>query len=146
MECHGDSCTPLVARDPFPMEPEDTEMPDAPYDGGQSYDGGQQATSDRSAGIGMEFECAWIQFHSEQAKNDLDEDKTFQSKGKVVAGKTGTNWKFTADDLKRKGDLDLEIQLDGKNCKVGTDALWQAMDAATKELVTLVRILSPCSD
>ena len=146
MESNGAARAPLVVRDPIPMEPEDTDMPDAPYDGGESYDGGQEATSDRSAGIGMEFECAWIQFHSEQAKNDPDEDTTFRSKGKVVAGKTGTNWKFTADDLKRKGDLDLEIQLDGRNCKVGTDALWQAMDAATKELVMLARTFFPCFD
>ena len=114
----------LIPRDPVPME-------DAPYDGGQS------ATPDRSAGIGMEFETVYIQFSSQKAKNDDDPEKTYESKGKMVNGLRGTNWKLTADDLSRKGDLDAEIQLDGKLIKPGTDTLWRAILDAIRALVRL---------
>ncbi|KAL8827257.1 MAG: hypothetical protein Q9191_003292 [Dirinaria sp. TL-2023a] len=111
----------LLARNPVPMA-------DTPYDGGQS------ATSDRSAGIGMEYESVYIQFHSEKAKNDEDASKTFQSKGKLVNDLRGTNWQLTVDALDRKGDLDAEIILDGKSIKLGTDKLWEAIYDAIQEL------------
>ena len=130
LDQRGQAANPyLVARNPVPME--DVEMKDAPYDGGQS------ATPDRSAGIGMEYETIYIQFHSQKAKNDEDEGKTFQSKGKLVNGLRGTNWKLTADDVSRKGDLDAEIILDGKSIKLGTDTLWKAIHDAIRALVRL---------
>lgn len=77
------------------MEPEDCSGDDP--DAMEMDDGGQYATSDRSAGIGIEYESAAIQFESQSAKNDPDPGKTSQSKRALVNGLQGTNWKLTAD-------------------------------------------------
>ena len=109
-----------------------TEMPDAPDDGGQSPSTGKEA------GIGMEFETAYIQFSSKKAKAaDVDISKTYQSKRKVINGIRGDHYSFTADLLHRKGDVDLEIILDGKTIVPGTDVLWKTLGTAMARLVSL---------
>lgn len=118
------------------MEPEDCSGDDP--DPMEMDDGGQSATSDRSAGIGIEYESAYIQFESQSAKNDPDPGKTFQSKRALVNGLQGDNWKLTADLLgNRKGALDAEIVLDGTSIKPGTGELG---NAATDAMRTLVRL------
>jgi len=50
-------------------------------------------TADRSAGIGVEFECNRLLF---QADNDaVCPAEIYPLKGKVISGRTGTNWEFT---------------------------------------------------
>ena len=117
------------------MEPEDCSG-DEP-DPMEMDDGGQSATSDRSAGIGIEYESVYIQFESQSAKNDPDPGKTFQSKRALVNGLQGDNWKLTADLLRRPGALDAEIVLDGTSIKPGTGELAKAALDATKNLVRL---------
>lgn len=122
--CGGDCCAAnpgFTAPDPAPMED----------------DGGQSATSDRSAGIGIEYESAYIQFESANAKRDPDLGKTFQSKRKLVNGLQGPNWRLTADVLGRAGTLDAENVLDGRFIKPGTGDLGRAAHSAILKLVTL---------
>ena len=58
-------------EDPCAANPGFTE----PDPAAMEFDGGQSAASDRSAGIGMEYESAYIQFESDTAKRDPDPGK-----------------------------------------------------------------------
>ncbi len=110
----------------------------APDPAALEYDGGQSATSDRSAGLGMELESAYIQFESMTAKNDPNPKIASQSKGKTVNGLRGTNWRLTADVLPRPGGLDAEIVLDGRSIKPGTRDLGRAAHDAILKIVRLI--------
>lgn len=63
-------------------------------------------TSDKSAGIGIEFETAGIQFSS--VSGTCGADDTFQAKGEIVASRSGTNWELTADTLGGDDELSAE--------------------------------------
>ena len=75
-------------------------------DNGAPGDGGV------SAGLGIEYESAYLQFESQRGKNDPDPKLTSQSKRRLVNNLRGNNWRLTADLLgERKGVLDGEIVL-----------------------------------
>ena len=73
-------------------------------------------TADNTAGIGAEFESPFFQFKSEGCSaKDTD-----ASKGQVIAQRTGTNWKLTADSINSPGQVNAEYILNGENIKVGS--------------------------
>ena len=91
------------------------------------------ATSDRSPGIGVEFETGSIRFSSEKCtKPDTD-----GSKGKVVGNRQGDNWKLTADTIGDAGVLDAEYILDGTQIKLGTGKAAEAAAAVANDLVSI---------
>nr|POF22266.1 hypothetical protein CFP56_36351 [Quercus suber] len=69
-------------------------------------------TSDNTAGIGAEFESSMFVFTS-----DCSPDNTFPSKGKIIDGRSGTNWELTADTTLGAGRLTAEYILDGRQIK-----------------------------
>ena len=74
-------------------------------------------TADGTAGIGAEFESPVFYF----TNPDCSLDDTNAAKRKVIAKRTGDNWKLTADTGFGQGMVDAEYILDGANIKVGTD-------------------------
>ncbi|KAI0480399.1 hypothetical protein GGR56DRAFT_626001 [Xylariaceae sp. FL0804] len=106
---------------------------------GDAMNDEQPNPSDNSpAGIGAEFESTKFRLRNE----DCSKEDTWPSKGKVVAGKTGTNWKLTADTDSNAGALNMEFILDGTSIKVGSgDAQEAGADAAA-----LLRSWTPWAD
>lgn len=90
-------------------------------------------TSDKSAGIGMEFEAGMLWFFS---KTMQDRDDTWKLKGKLIGGRKGTNWELTGDTMLDEGLLNGEYILDGRAIKLGSGALAEAADACAKDLVS----------
>ena len=91
-------------------------------------------TSDKSAGLGVEFECSAILF----ASSGCSAGDTNQAKGKVVGDRKGTNWELTADttgDI--PGKLTAEYILDGKVIKIGDGTASAAAAAASSDLVRI---------
>lgn len=94
-------------------------------------------TSDKSAGLGMEFECSSISFGSP----GCSAGDTNQAKGKVVGNRKGTNWELTADTTPDiPGSLTAEYILDGKVIKIGDGTASAAAAAASSDLVRINRI------
>ncbi|KAF1969178.1 hypothetical protein BU23DRAFT_571747 [Bimuria novae-zelandiae CBS 107.79] len=75
---------------------------------------------DKQAGIGFEFELASILFEPKEKETCTDE-KTYAAKGRAITGRSGTNWKLTADTLSGKV-LDAEYILDGTTIKLGSQS------------------------
>ena len=103
-------------------------------------DNGNQAptldgpTSDRSPGIGVEFETSGIIIESK----DCDKPSTDTSKGAMVGNRQGDNWKLTADTtLNRAGALVAEYILDGTKIKLGTGKAAEAAAAVSNDIVIL---------
>ena len=91
-------------------------------------------TSDKSAGLGMEFECSAIVLRSPECSAQ----DTNQAKGKVVTGRKGTNWELTADTTSNvAGSLAPEYILDGTNIKIGDGTASVAAKAAFTDLVRI---------
>lgn len=89
-------------------------------------------TSDKSAGLGIEFECLAINFKS----SGCSAGDTNQAKGRVVGGRQGTNWELTADTtFNVPGRLTAEYILDGKVIKIGDGTASAAAVAASSDLV-----------
>ena len=84
-----------------------------------------------SAGIGAEFESG--QFRLKNPDCSLVDSN--ESKGKIIAGRTGTNFMLTAD-TNEAGVLNTEYILNGQNIKVGSGDAAKAGDAAAKDLVS----------
>nr|POE49464.1 hypothetical protein CFP56_50381 [Quercus suber] len=98
-------------------------------------------TSDRTAGLGVEFESL-----SKLLRNtDCSLVDTQASKGKIVAGRQGTNWKLTADTSENPGALSLEYVLDGTAIKIGTGAAADTGDAIAQDLVSPYQLHLTCS-
>lgn len=96
---------------------------------GDTLDG---PTSDRSAGIGVEFETAGIQSESK----GCDKSSTDSSKGKMVGDRQGDNWKRTADTTPdMPGRLDAEYILDGTQIKLETGKAADAAAAVANDIV-----------
>ncbi|KAI4948372.1 hypothetical protein J4E91_005794 [Alternaria rosae] len=74
-----------------------------------------RVNTDGTAGIGAEFETPEFYFETTCSAED-----TFAAKGKVVADRTGTNWKLTADSGSSEGKLYAEYIIDGVQVKVGS--------------------------
>jgi hypothetical protein len=87
---------------------------------------------DASAGIGAEFESG--QFKLKNSDCSLVDSNA--SKGKVIAGRTGTNFMLTAD-TNEAGALNTEYILNGQSIKVGSGDAAKAGAAAAKDLVSL---------
>jgi len=89
-------------------------------------------TSDGSAGIGAEFETTGFYFKN----SDCSPADTNAAKGQVISGRTGTNFKLTADNGFGQGELSAEYILDGTNIKIGSGDAARAGAAAAKDLVS----------
>ena len=89
-------------------------------------------TSDKSAGIGVEFESSNVILSQRScSKSDTD-----QAKGRLVGNRQGTNWKLTADTTQDiAGLLNAEYILDGTQIKIGTGAASVAAAAVSNDLV-----------
>ncbi|KAL8881308.1 MAG: hypothetical protein Q9198_001467 [Flavoplaca austrocitrina] len=95
-------------------------------------DNGNQAptldgpTSDKSPGIGVEFETSGVVFESK----GCDKSSTDKCKGKMVGGRQGENWMLTADTTSNiAGQLVAEYILDGTQIKLDTG---KAAEAAAR--------------
>lgn len=89
-------------------------------------------TSDKSAGIGVEFETSAVLFSSPKCS----ESDTNQAKGKVVGNRQGTNWELTADTTNNiAGTLVAEYILDGTQIKIGDGTATAAAAAVSGDLV-----------
>jgi len=95
-------------------------------------------TSDKSAGIGVEFEAGTVRFSS-TIKNGCSKEDTDASKGKLVNNRQGTNWKLTADTLGDKDLLDAEYILDGTQIKIGAGTAKEAAAAVANDFVSPTR-------
>lgn len=92
-------------------------------------------TSDKSAGIGVEFESGEILFAS--VSGNCDAKSTFALKGKMVAGRgEGQKWTLTADTQIDANRLDAEYIIDGKVVKIGSGDAGKAAAAIAADLVS----------
>lgn len=93
-------------------------------------------TSDRTAGIGIEFEAPVFYFTNPACSLD----DTFAAKKQLVGDsggwRTGTNFMLTADTSSEAGKITAEYILDGRNIKVGSGDAARAGAAATADLVS----------
>lgn len=90
-------------------------------------------TSDRSAGIGVEFEAQRVELISE----GCDKPSTDSSKGKMIGGRQGKNWKLTADiTLNVAGRLVAEYILDGTQIKLGSGTATEAAALVANDVVS----------
>lgn len=90
-------------------------------------------TSDKSAGLGIEFESSGVILSSK-----CTIENTNQAKGKVIGGRKGTNWKLTADTTNNvAGSLTAEYILDGTVIKIGDGTASAAAAAVSNNLVRI---------
>ena len=91
-------------------------------------------TSDRSAGIGVEFEASQVIL----SKPGCSLSDTNQAKGQKVGNRKGTYWKLTADTTSNiAGRLNAEYILDGTQIKIGTGTASAAAAAVSNDLVRM---------
>ena len=89
-------------------------------------------TSDKSAGIGVEFESLAVVFR----KSGCSAADTNQAKAQQVGEREGDNWQLTADTTQEiAGMLAAEYILNGKTIKVGTGAASAAAAAVSSDIV-----------
>ncbi|SLM39732.1 hypothetical protein LPUS_10336 [Lasallia pustulata] len=89
-------------------------------------------TSDKSAGIGVEFEVSAVVF----SKPGCSPADTNQAKGQQVGDRKGDNWQLTADTTSEiAGLLNAEYILNGKTIKVGTGAASAAAAAVSSDII-----------
>lgn len=96
-------------------------------------------TSDKSAGIGVEFESGAVLFQSKGtcAKPDID-----KSKGAQVNARKGTNWALTADTTASDaGFLTAEYILNGKTIKIGSGDAAKAASAVAGDIVSFLQTI-----
>ena len=90
--------------------------------------------SDKSAGIGVEFETGELRFLPNGACNKSDIDK---SKGTLVNNRQGRNWMLTTDTtLSDLGFLTAEYILNGKDIKIRSGDAAKAASAVTNDIVS----------
>ena len=107
-------------------DPNDSCLDEAP-----TLDG---PTSDKLAGIGVEFESSVVVF----TKNGCSAADTNQAKGQQVSGRKGDNWQLTADTTQEAaGMLTAEYILNGKTIKIGTGATSAAAAAVSSDIVRI---------
>ena len=99
-------------------------------------------TSDRSAGIGVEFEAGGILFFSDTCNKRKRKD-TEDSKGNLVGNRQGKNWKLTADTTPdAPGSLDAEYILLGTQIKLNTHEAREAAAAVAADVVCFAYIVA----
>lgn len=91
-----------------------------------------------TAGMGVEFESGTVQMVSVNGCSDAE---TFESKGKMIANRQGTNWMLTADTMAAGDGLDAEYILDGKTIKIGKDMAGPAAAGVAADIVSLTGLL-----
>lgn len=123
--CGSDSNPGEPSPDPKDPSPLSAAAIEAPTNDGP--------TSDKSAGIGMEFETGQLRFYSKT----VSEADTFKLKGKLIGGREGTNWKLTGDTMLDRGLLNAEYILDGAQIKLGSGDLAKATADVANDLVCL---------
>lgn len=97
------------------------------------------ATSDKSAGIGVEFESSGVTL----SQPGSSKSNTDQAKGKLVGNRKGTNWELTADTTSNiAGSLNAEYILDGTKIKIGTGVASAAAAAVSNDLVRVTANLT----
>lgn len=90
-------------------------------------------TSDKSAGLGVEFESSAVIFSSPQCSIS----DTNQAKGKLVGNRKGVNWELTADTTNEiAGQLTAEYILDGTQIKIGDGTASAAAAAVSGDLIS----------
>ena len=89
-------------------------------------------TADEAAGIGAEFESPAFYFKS----LECSVEDTNAAKKQLVAGRTGINWKLTADSTSDAGKVNAEYILDGTKIKVGSGDAARAGKAWVDDLVS----------
>ena len=89
------------------------------------------STADGTAGTGAEFESPIFYFTS----RGCSLEGTNAAKKQIVAQRTGTNWKLTADLTSNPG-FNAEHTLDGRNIKVGSGDGAAAVKAWTDDLLS----------
>ena len=95
-------------------------------------------TSDKSAGIGVEFESSGVGFSSPNC-NIQD---TNQAKGQQVSDRKGDNWQLTADTTTNiAGRLTAEYILNGQTIKIGTGAASAAAAAVSSDIVRTTYVM-----
>ncbi|KAK2764531.1 hypothetical protein FQN54_009226 [Arachnomyces sp. PD_36] len=95
-------------------------------------------SADRSPGIGVEFETGFITF----VDGLCSADDTNALKGKQIDGRSGSDWKLTADaTLEMSGRLQPEYILLGTTIKLGTGRA----EAAAAELEEDLKIWNPAN-
>ena len=95
-------------------------------------------TSDKSAGIGVEFESSGVVFQ----KPGCSAADTNQAKGQKVGDREGDNWQLTADTTaEAAGLLQAEYILNGKTIKIGTGAASAAAAAVSSDIVRIRLII-----
>ncbi|KAL8968708.1 MAG: hypothetical protein Q9183_002334 [Haloplaca sp. 2 TL-2023] len=88
-------------------------------------------TSDKSAGIGVEFEATQVTLKTECSAED-----TNAAKGKQIDDRGGDNWQLTADTtLDSPGLLTAEYILNGKLIKIGDGAASAAAAAVAEDII-----------
>jgi hypothetical protein len=89
-------------------------------------------TTNQTAGFGVEFETAAIEFTSESC----DKRDTDACKKKIINGRQGKNWELTADTtLDIAGHLVAEYILKGETIKLGTGAAQAAVQEVADDIV-----------
>jgi hypothetical protein len=89
-------------------------------------------TSDRSPGIGVEFESGGLTF----VNNKCNQKDTFDLKGYDIQGRSGTDWRLTVDTTSgMSGRLSGEYILNGKTIKIGSKRAGAAAEEVTKDFV-----------
>ncbi|KAL8747738.1 MAG: hypothetical protein Q9190_000437, partial [Brigantiaea leucoxantha] len=147
IEVRGNSCSGGCCAGDDVSDDEVTANEEAVQDG---------PTSDRSAGLGIEFEASALQFYSNKCSNK-DKKLTDKLKGEMVGGRRGTNWKLTVDTSPNTaGSLTAEYILDGLNIKIGSGvfmlfaktSLWTAWDpsAASNPNTVAIELDDDCQD
>ncbi|KAL8895447.1 MAG: hypothetical protein Q9207_008169 [Kuettlingeria erythrocarpa] len=90
-------------------------------------------TGDKSPGLGVEFEAQRVVFRS----GECDKASTDSSKGKMVGGRQGKNWKLTADTtLSIAGRLVAEYILDGTQIKLGAGTATEAASLVANDFTS----------
>lgn len=90
-------------------------------------------TSDKSPGIGVEFEAGAVLFESPGGCSKEDTDV---SKGKLVNNRQGKNWKLTADTIGDENTLTAEYILDGTQIKIDAGTAKEAAAAVGNDFVS----------
>lgn len=120
---------PLIAALPSELQPR-AEPVDHCLNVAPTLDG---PTSDQSAGIGVEFEAAKVEFSSPGCSSA----DTNQAKGKQVGDRRGDNWQLTADTTPTSiSTVSAEYILNGKLIKIGTGAASAAAAAVASDIVS----------
>jgi hypothetical protein len=103
-------------------------------------DAGDEATDDQSPGIGFEFEASGIRLRTKADPKTCSPNQLTQAKGRILAGRTGTNWELTADTSTDSGathpEVDAEYILNGQTIKLNSGDLKTAADAAGNDVVS----------